>query len=141
MRLQAQPGLRIIVRLSLPTVLHGPVTQAQQHRRLDHKGQTAVSDFLRVEFGDRRSTMGLTVRAMRAHDRVQACASGPEPSVGAAVVLPFNQTHVLRHGVAVVPGRSHRVLHGQPPRWEDGHLENLLRRGKKGEYGGIRVIV
>ena len=87
---------------------------------------------------------------MSAHGIVQtgSCWLEAPFATSLRVVLSVNQAHEFRHGVAMVPRRSERVLHHQPPWREDDKIRHcrtcsmcVRRRRQHGEYAGVWVIM
>lgn len=71
---------------------------------------------------------------MRAHDIMQGGATGLEATFASrfGIVVAGDQTHELRHGVAVVPRRTEGLLCNKPTRREDDKVGNSRTNDGRG---------
>src|ERR1700744_4052554 len=91
---------------------------------LKHERQAPIPDFLRLQFRIARSLKGSRVRPVSAHDIVQTCTCGLEPTTRLRVVVPADQTHELGHRVTMIPRWAEGPLRDQPARREDNKVCN-----------------
>lgn len=147
-RLDSAPALLAISFLDLLARPQPPVSHANHEAALKHKGTAAGANLDRRQLGIARALVALGVRAVAAHDVVQAGAAGHEAARPSAlgVVAAADEAHELAHGVAVVPGRAEGVLADEPARREDdkvghGGARDGRRRREHREDGRVRVVV
>lgn len=82
---------------------------------------------------------------MRRHDVVQTCACGLKAAASFGVVIPTDQTHKLRHCVAVVPRGAEGALLDKPAWREDDKIGDsgahvVGGTGEDSVDGRVRVI-
>lgn len=147
-RLDTSPALLAIALLDLLARPQPPVSDTNHEAALEHEGTAAGADLDRRQLGVARALVALGIRAVAAHDVVQAGAAGHEAASAATlgVVAAADEAHELAHGVAVVPGRAEGVLADQPARREDdevghGGARNGRRRREHREDGRVWVVV
>lgn len=147
-RLDTAPALLAIALLDLVARPQPPFGNTNHEAALKHKGTAAGADLYGRQRGIARALIALGIRAVAAHDVVQAGAAGHEAARTAAlgVVAAADEAHELAHGVAVVPRRAEGVLADEPARREDdkvghGGAGHGRRRREHREDGRVRVVV
>lgn len=145
--LDAAPAVLAVLLLDLAARLEPPVRDADHQAALEHEGAAPGADLGRLELRVPRALVAVGVRAVPAHDVVQARAAGHEPALAAllGVVPALDEAHELAHRVAVVPRRAEGVLADQPARREDdevgdGGAHVVRRRRQHGEDARVRVV-
>ncbi|KAF4983897.1 hypothetical protein FZEAL_773, partial [Fusarium zealandicum] len=109
-------ALLVISLLDLLTRPQPPFSNANHETALKHKRTAPGADLCRLQLGVPRPLSALRVRAVPAHDIVQARAAGDKAARPAplGIVAALDQAHELAHGVAVVPRPPARALADQP---------------------------
>lgn len=145
--LDAAPAVLAVLLLDLAARPEPPVRDPDHQAALKHEGAAPGPDLGRPQLRVPRALVAVGVRAVPAHDVVQARAAGDEPAFAALfrVVPALDEAHELAHGVAVVPRRAEGVLAHQPARREDdkvrhGGAQVVRRRRQHGEDARVRVV-
>lgn len=122
--LDPAPAVLVVLLLHLAARLEPPVRDADHEAALKHEGAASRADLGRLQLRVARPLVAVRVRAVPAHDVVQARTARhetPRPSL-LGVVPALDEPHELAHGVAVVPGGPEGVLADQPARREDDEV-------------------
>lgn len=145
--LDAAPAVLAVLLLDLAARLEPPVRDPDHEAALEHERAAAAPDLGRLELRVPRALVTVGVRAVPAHDVMQARAPGNEPACAAllSIVPALDEPHELAHRVAVVPRRAEGVLADQPARREDdevgdGRPDVVRRRRQHGEDARVRVV-
>ena len=163
MALQRCPAVLVVLFLDLLAGLQAPLRNTNHERAmqmlaisskkncrsinipLEHEGHASIADLGRLKLGITGPLECGRVGTVCTHHIVQTSTRRLETTSSFCVVITADQTHKLRHGVAVVPRRTEGVLGDQPAGREDDKVgdgsANMVRgTGQNSEDGGVGVV-